>query len=196
MHAHHCTICAEKDATIAQLNEENAALRWEDELHMLNRAGLKHAIRTLNPDTTYTIVFADIDRLKVLNSATCNHIQTNRYLRAGLAVRAGEIAGQFLGDEFLFLIDEHGPSGDRRYHDSASAFVARIARQLAGQPLTISERYALAAAQQCHVSEAKLSATFATQSGVTAAQVLAAVEQLSCQVLAQKAERDLAVRVV
>lgn len=166
-------------------------LTYNESLGMLTPAGLAEAIRTLPTDTTYTVVFADIDRLKILNSVTGNHMQTNRYLRAGLAVRDGEIAGQLLGDEMVFIIAEHS----RNEEISPDAFVARIARQLAGQPLTISERYALAAAQQCHVSQAKLSATFAAHSGVTAGQVHSVIERLSCDVLAAKAARDERVKV-
>lgn len=187
--AHHsCPDCQAKDALIRQL-------QWNEGLGMLNSAGLQQALQTLDPHATYTVVFADIDRLKTLNSATGNHMRTNRYLRAGLAVRDGEIAGQLLGDEIVFIIGEHSAPGGRRKRDGADAFIARIARQLAGQPLTISERYALAAAQGCHVSQAKLSATFAAQSGVSAGQVPHVIEALSCQVLALKAERDARVQV-
>lgn len=171
---------------IAELRATIARLQYNESLGMLTAAGLAEAIRTLPNDTTYTVVFADIDRLKILNSVTRNHLQTNRYLAAGLAVRYGEIAGQLLGDEFVFILDDQA----RDTETDPDAFVARIARQLAGQPLTISERYALAAAQKCHVSEARLSATFATMSNVSAAQVEGAIERLSCQVLAMKARRD------
>src|SRR5207244_5192372 len=139
-------------------------------LGKLNNAGIREAILQL-PEGHYTVVFADIDRLKALNSATGSHCKTNRYLAACLAVRHGEIAGQLYGDEIVYILDENS-----RYEDAhPDAFVARIARQLAGQPLTISERYVLAAAQGCHVSEARLSATFAVRSGVMAGAVLDAV---------------------
>jgi GGDEF domain-containing protein len=187
MHTHStttCTDCQAKDALIAQL-------RWNDGLGMLNQAGLAEAIRTLNPSTTYTVVFADIDRLKTLNSVTANHLRTNRYLRDGLAVREGELAGQLLGDEVVFILSEHS----RNEESHPDAFVARIARQLAGQPLLQSERYALAASQHCHVSDAKLSATFATETGVSAGQVYAAIERLSGDVLKLKAQRDARVKV-
>jgi GGDEF domain-containing protein len=173
-----CRECQDKDALIERL-------RWNEGLGMLTPAGLAEAIRTLPSTTTYTVVFADIDNLKTINSATGNHIQTNRYLRAGLARRHGEIVGQLLGDEFLYIQDEQY----RRDDDDPETFVAFIARQLAGQPLIQSERYALAAAQHCHVSEAKLSATFATRSGLTAAQVPGMIEVLSVEVLALKGAR-------
>jgi GGDEF domain-containing protein len=185
-------LIAELRAEIALTRATIARLQYNESLGMLNAAGLAEAIRTLDPNTTYTVVFADIDRLKVLNNVTRNHLQTNRYLAAGLAVRYGEVAGQLLGDEFVFILDDQA----RNTETSPDGFVARIARQLAGQPLTISERYALAAAQRCHVSEARLSATFATQSGVSARQVEGAIEALSCQVLAMKSERDQKVRMV
>jgi GGDEF domain-containing protein len=165
-------------------------LRWNPSLNMLNQAGLMEAIRTL-PAGRYTVVYCDIDRLKTLNSATGNHFQTNRYLADGLAVRVGELAGQLFGDEFCFILNE-ASRGDAVQPD---AFIARITRQLAGQPLLQSERYALAAAQGCHVSEATLTATFAAQSDVTPGQVLRVIEQLSRDVLSLKAERDAAVRV-
>lgn len=175
-------------ALLLLIQEKQALIRrlsYNDSLKMLTPAGLSEAIRTL-PYGVYTVVFADIDRLKVLNGVIGNHFQTNRYLAAGLAVRKSEIAGQLFGDEFVFLLDERS----RNQATDPAAFVARIARQLAGQPLTISERYALAAAQHCPVAQAKLSATFATQSGVAADGVIAAIEQLSCQVLAMKKVRD------
>lgn len=162
-------------------------LRWNPALNLLRAAGLDDAIATLSTDTTYTIILADIDRLKIINSATGNHLQTDRYLRAGLAVRHGEIAGQLhdCGDEICFVLDDQA----RDTETDPDAFVARISRQLAGQPLTISERYLLAAAQGCHVSEAKLSATFATMPGVRAHDVWSAIEALSREVLAKKAAR-------
>lgn len=161
-------------------------LSYNDSLKMLTPAGLNEAIRTLPNTTTYTVVVCDIDRLKNINEATGNHFRTNRYLAAGLRVRYGELAGQLFGDEFGFFLDDQA----RDTETNPDAFVARIARQLAGQPLTISERYALAAAQRCPVAQARLSATFATMSGVAADGVPAAIEALSCQVLAMKAKRD------
>jgi GGDEF domain-containing protein len=185
-------LIAELRAEIAATRATIARLQYNESLGMLTAAGLADAIRTLDPNTTYTVVFCDIDRLKTLNNVTRNHLQTNRYLAAGLVVRYGEIAGQLLGDEFVFILDDQA----RDTETDPDGFVDRIARQLAGQPLTISELYALAAAQRCHVSEARLSATFATQSNVSACQVEAAIEQLSCQVLAMKSERDQKVRMV
>lgn len=181
-----CPDCQAKDATILRL-------RWNPALNLLRAAGLDDAIATLSTDTTYTIILADIDRLKTINSATGNHVQTDRYLRAGLAVRYGEIAGQLhdCGDEICFVLDDQA----RDTETDPNAFVARISRQLAGQPLTISERYLLAAAQGVHVSEAKLSATFAAQSGVHAGDVWSAVEALSCEVLSLKAQHDQKVSV-
>ncbi len=171
--------------TIEELYATIRRLRWNDELGMLNSAGLHEAIRQL-PTGQYTVVFADIDRLKTLNSATGSHCKTNRYLAAGLAVRSGEIAGQLYGDEIVFILDENSRDEQADPH----AFVARIAHQLAGQTLTISERYALAAAQGCHVSDAKLSATFATQSSVAVHEIPEAIEALSSEVLLMKKERD------
>ena len=180
------------DEWIALLAEQQALIKrlsWHTTLNMLTSAGLHEAIRTL-PEGRYTIVFADIDRLRDINRVTGNHLRSNRYLAAGLKVRDGEIAGQLLGDEFIFILAENGPSGRRRRGHSANAFVARIARQLAGQPLLQSERYALAAAHGCHVSQARLSATFSTMSGVRAHDVMQAIEWLSGDVLRLKAERD------
>lgn len=176
--------CPETAALIRRLS-------WNATLDMYNQAGLMEAIRAL-PAGSYTVIYCDIDRLKTLNSVTGSHFQTNRYLADGLNVREGELVGQMFGDEFVFILDERS----RGEAPNADAFIARIVRQLAGQPLTISERYALAAVQGCHVSEARLSATFATQSGVSAGQVLHVLEQLSCDVLSQKAQRDAAVRVI
>ena len=179
MHTAHAT------TTIEELHATIRRLRWNTELNMLNSAGLHEAIRQL-PAGHYTVIFADIDRLKTINSATGSHCKTNRYLRAGLAVRDGEIAGQLYGDEIIFILNENSRAGETDAH----AFVARITRQLASQPLTISERYMLAAALGVHVSHAKLSATFATQSNVAAHEILSTVEQLSSDVLLMKSRRD------
>ena len=178
---HCCPDCQAKDETIRML-------RWNPTLNMLRAAGFDEAIRRLPDTTTYTVVICDIDRLHAINSATGSYDQTDRYLAAGFAVRHGEFAGQLHDkcDEIGFVINEQA----RDTETDPDAFVARIARQLAGQPLTISERYALAAAQRCHVSEARLSATFATQSGLTAAQVPGVIEVLSKEVLDMKNARN------
>jgi len=176
-----CPNCQTKDATIRRLS-------WNSALDMYRAPGLEDAIATLPDTTTYTVIVCDIDRMKAINTATGNHMQTDRYLAAGLKVRQGEIAGQLhdKGDEFCFILDEQS-----RHEDAdPDAFVARIGRQLAGQPLTISERYRLAAAQGCHVSQARLSATFAVRSGVAADGIREAIEQCSSDVLLMKAERD------
>lgn len=172
----------------AELRATIQTLRWNPVLKMYRAAGLDEAIRTLPTDATYTVVLCDIDRLKTINAVTGNHMQTDRYLRAGLKVRAGEIAGQLhdQGDEIAFILHDHSQGKTT----NPAAFVARIARQLAGQPLTIGERCALAAAQHVPIDAARLSATFATLNGVAADGVPAAIEALSCQVLALKAQRD------
>jgi GGDEF domain-containing protein len=199
MHIHSTTTCPDCQAK----DEKIRRLSWSPALQMYRAAGLEDAIANLDPTKTYMVALCDIDRMKAINSATNNHVQTDRYLAAGLAVREGEIAGQMhdKGDEFVFIVDEHSlehsapADPERRHINSAESFVDRIARQLAGQPLLQSERYALAAAQHCHVSDAKLSATFATETGVSAGQVYAAIERLSSGVLKLKAERDSRVKV-
>ena len=163
----HCPICHTLEARIA-------ALAWNDELGMYNRAGLMDAIERLAPGV-YTVVFCDIDRLKAINTATGSHVQSNRYLRDGLRVRAGEIAGQLYGDEIVFIL-----KGDA----DAQAFIGRIARQLAQQRLTTAEQRALLLAS----GQAHLSATFASRTA-TAATIRQAIEACSVDVLAQKARR-------
>lgn len=150
------------------------SLIWNDSLSMLNKAGLHDEIDHL-PKGTYTVVFADINRLKTINTITGSHIQSNRYLRDGLRVRRGEIAGQFLGDEFVFVLPEIA---------DAAAFCARLTRQLADQPLSQSERYAL---EMIDGPGARLSATFDWE---VTSDVWQAVERLSVSVLAKKAQRD------
>src|SRR3972149_5353981 len=115
--ATYCSTCDSKDAEIARL-------RGTASLDMYNQAGGLAAIAAL-PTGTYAVVFCDIDRLKAINAATGNQLQTNRYLRAGLRVRHGEIAMQLFGDEFVFVLQ----------CDDVSAFVRRLQRQLAAQPL-------------------------------------------------------------
>ena len=171
--------------TIEELEATISRLRWDTSFGMLNPAGLHEAIRQL-PEGQYTVIFADVDHMKHINSATGSHCKTDRYLTAGLKVREGEIAGRIHGDEIIYILDEQSRGEDADPH----AFVARIARQLAGQPLTISEKYILAAAQGVHVSQAKLSATFACASSVAAHEILSTIETLSSDVLLMKSRRD------
>ena len=159
---------------IRQQDHRIQSLIWNDDLGMLNKAGLHDAICCLEAGE-YTIVFADINRLKHINSVTGNHTITNRYLRDGLRVRRNEIAGQYLGDEFVFVL-----SADA----DAVGFCARIGRQLAEQPLSHAERTAL---EMIDGIGARLSATFAFE---RTGDVWAAVERLSVEVLNQKARRD------
>jgi GGDEF domain-containing protein len=189
MHTHPTTTCP----NCQSLEQRLQAALWSPMLNMPNQAGLFDKIAQLDPSITYTVVFIDIDYLKRINTVTGGHFSTNRYLADGLKVRAGEFIAQFLGDEFVALMgDRHYPphAKERRHTHVPDVFVARIARQLAGQPLTISERYALAAAQGVPVEQARLSAAFATASGVSAGQVIRTIEQLSRDVLQLKAQRD------
>ena len=168
--AHLTTTCTHCRA----LTERIAALAWNDELSMYNRAGLMDAIESLAPGV-YTVVFCDIDRLKAINTATGSHVQSNRYLRDGLRVRTGEIAGQLYGDEIVFIL---AGTAD------ALAFIGRISRQLAQQRLTTAEQRALLLAS----GQTHLSATFASRTA-TAATIRQAIEACSVDVLAQKARR-------
>ena len=171
----HCTRTPEEMITLIRQQEQRiACLIWSDDLAMLNQAGLRDAIAALDPEL-YTVVFCDINRLKQINSATGSHDTTNRYLRDGLRIRRGELAGQLFGDEFLFILPEAA---------DAAGFCARLTRQLASQPLSQSERMALEAFDG---PNARLSATFAWE---VTSDVWAAVERLSREVLAQKAARD------
>jgi GGDEF domain-containing protein len=148
-------------------------MRWNVDLGMLSRAGLDDAIDRL-PPALYTVVFCDIDRLKAINSATRSHFQTNRYLRVGLEVRSGEIAGQLLGDEIVFILAAGA---------DVAAFVRRIRRQLRAQPLTQEERRRLIIAG----GDGRLSATFAYRERVSA--IWPAIEACSVDVLTQKEQR-------
>lgn len=171
-----CTNCQAMVVENARLTTELDAARWNPLLNMYNLAGGLAAIAALPPGL-YAVVFADIDKLKALNGATGNHLQTNRYLAAGLKVRKGEIAFQFLGDEFVFILHQARRRGDLR------GFTGRITRQLARQPLTEAER--------AELNGAPLSATFAWQAGVPKVEILATIEQLSKSVLAQKKARGV-----
>ncbi len=161
-------------ALICEQRQRIESLLWNDDLGMLNNAGIRDAINRLDPGI-YTVVLADINRLKTINSITGNHAQTNRYLRDGLRVRCGEVAGQLYGDEILFVLPSHA---------DAAGFCARITRQLAQQPLTHAERSAL---ELIDGIGATLSATFACE---RTEDVWQAVERLSANVLTQKAKRD------
>ena len=169
-----CGTCQAMVAEVERLRTELDTARWNPLLEMHNLAGGLAAIAAL-PHGRYAVVFCDIDRLKALNSATGNHMQTNRYLAAGLKVRQGEIAFQFLGDEIVFILTDQ-----RGYADPAS-FVERITAQLAAQPLTEEERRA--------IDGATLSATFAWRADVAKHAILAMIERMSVEVLARKAAR-------
>ena len=174
--AHDCDTCQALEQEIVRLRAELDTARWNPLLDMYNLAGGLAAIAAL-PVGRYAVVFCDIDRLKTLNSATGNHVQTNRYLSAGLKVRAGEIAFQFLGDEIAFILTDQRGVADPR------AFAERIAAQLAAQPLTEQER--------AMIDSAALSATFDWCAGVSRTEILACLEQLSIAVLAQKRARGV-----
>lgn len=157
-------------ATIARIN-------WNPTLRMYRASGLTAAIEALPSTTTYTVVVCDINDMHGLNNATGSWDQTDAYLATGLAVRYGEIAGQLhqKGDEYGFVLDDHTRDHTRDLaddHDTdPDGFVGRIALQLASQPIPMS-------------------ATFATESGVSASDVWSAVERLSREVLSMKKERD------
>jgi GGDEF domain-containing protein len=170
----HSIRIAELEMIIREKDAKIASLVWNDQLCMLNAAGLHDAIGALQSGV-YTVVFCDINRLKMMNQITGSHIQTNRYLRDGLRVRSGELAGQFAGDEFVFIL----PVGA-----NAAAFCARLGRQLASQPLSQAERCAL---ELIDGPGARLGATFAWNES---ADVWASVEALSRAVLEAKARRD------
>lgn len=169
-----CTACQAMEQESRRLRAEIARLEWDETIAMYNAAGGYRAIDAL-PDGEYALVFCDIDYLKTINGATGNHVQTNRYLAEGLRVRAGEIAIRLMGDEFLFVL-----GSSRGYADPAS-FAARLAHQLAAQPLTDRERSRL--------PSGVLSATFAWRAGVARRDIRAAIELLSADVLAQKESR-------
>ena len=174
---HNFNICATCQAMVAEngrLRVEITRLEWDETIGMLNAAGGFRAINAL-PDGRYALVFCDIDYLKQINSATGNHMQTNRYLMSGLRVRRGEIAIRLMGDEFLFILTD-----GRGYADPVG-FVERLTHQLAEQPLTAAERAGLPGGA--------LSATFAWRASVKRADIRAAIERLSAAVLAQKAAR-------
>lgn len=174
MHTHSTRTTTELLELIVAQERRIESLIWNDELSMYNQAGIRDAISRLIPGT-YTVIFCDINRLKQINSVTQSHVQTNRYLRDGMRVRHGEIAGQLYGDEFLFVLPAHA---------DAAAFCTRITRQLAQQPLSQSERSAL---EMIDGLGARLSATFAYEQ---TEDIRRSIERLSADVLAQKAKRN------
>jgi GGDEF domain-containing protein len=152
-------------------------------LNMWNHHGARLALILLSIPMrlvgSYTLVFADINRLKQLNSACGDHFITNRMLYNGLRVRRSEFAWRIWGDEFGFLIRGNG-----------HAFAARVARQLAEQPLTDAQRRALADVEGCDPAAVKMSATFSIYANVK--DVWGALGACSADVLARKAARDMA----
>lgn len=169
-----CPDCRSKDDTIARLSAQITRDSWNPTLKMYRASGLHAAIERLPNTTTYTVVICDINDMHGINGATGSWDQTDVYLANGMAVRAGEIAGQLhqKGDEFCFILDDQA----RDHETDPYGFVGRITCQLASQPIPIT-------------------ATFATMNGVTAAQVMRTIEKLSCEVLSLKAQRDERVRV-
>lgn len=151
-------------------------LCYDPSLGMLNRNGGRLLILLLAwPCLVFgaTFVFADVNRLKLINKVTGNHFLTNALLKNGFRVRWNEFAWQIFGDEFGFIIWGDG-----------HAFVARLARQLAAQPLTDAQRRVLLEVDGID----HLSATFAIASGIR--HIGRALARSSAHVLAQKAERD------
>jgi hypothetical protein len=154
-------------------------LCYDPSLGMLNRSGGRLLIVLLAPICLLfgaTLVFADVNRLKKINEATGNHMLTNALLRGGFRVRFGEFAWQVFGDEMAFVIWGDG-----------AAFVRRLTRQLAAQPLTLTQRAVLAEADGVPIERARLSATFAV---VQTRNIWKALGMASTDVLAQKARRD------
>jgi GGDEF domain-containing protein len=145
-------------------------------LDMLNQAGFLHAIDAL-PDRLYTLVFCDVDKMKAINTATGCHQKTDAYLRAGFRVRAGEVAGQIHGDELAFILDEPA---------DAMGFERRIRAQLRAVRLGVEERRKLLTAG----TNPYISATFAHKRALRPAEMRAALDELSIDVLTQKARRD------
>ena len=99
--------------TIEELEATISRLRWDTSFGMLNPAGLHEAIRQL-PEGQYTVIFADVDHMKHINSATGSHCKTDRYLTAGLKVREGEIAGRIHGDDHDVCVRPPRSLGPRR----------------------------------------------------------------------------------
>jgi hypothetical protein len=153
-------------------------LCYDSSLGMFNRSGGRLLVIVLAlPCLLFgaTLVFADVNRLKRINEATGDHLLTNSLLRGGFRVRFGEWAWQIYGDEMGFIIWGDG-----------TAFVARLSRQLAAQPLTEVQRRVLIDADGVD----HLSATFSIVTNVR--NIGRALSQGSRDVLAQKAQRDAA----
>ena len=167
-----------RDQRIRDLEAENARLRHNEYLSMLNSAGLMHAIDHL-PEARYVLVFADVDKMKAINTATGGHGTTDRHLAAGLQVRDTEIAGQLRGDEIVFILDED---------TNAPAFIARIGAQLRRQRLDPAARRSLLLA----TGRPHITVTAAWRAGVLPSEMRAVLDELSVEVLALKQARDSA----
>jgi len=162
--------------TNARLHALVRSMGRNEFLGMLNQAGFMHAIDAL-PDGLYTLVFCDVNKMKAINTATGCHQKTDAYLRAGFQVRGGEIAGQIHGDELAFILEEPAdPVG----------FERRIGRQLRDVRLGTEERRALLPAG----TRPYITAMFAHKRGVRPCEMRAALDELSIDVLSQKARRD------
>lgn len=151
-------------------------LCYDPGLGMLNRSGGRLlALILALPCLLFgaTLVFADVNRLKKINEATGDHLLTNELLKNGFRVRVGEWAWQIFGDEFGFLIWGDG-----------AAFVLRLERQLAAQPLTKAQRLVLIDADGVDCLSATFSAPIRTRS------IERALARGSRDVLAQKSIRD------
>jgi len=166
----------DRDQRIRALEAENARLRHNTYLQMLNSAGLLHAIDHL-PAGRYVLVFADVDQMKAINTATGSHDATDRHLAAGLKVRDNELAGQLRGDEIAFILEEA---------TNAPAFIARIGAQLRRQRLDPAARRSLLLA----TGRPHITVTAAWRAGVCPREMRAVLDELSIEVLAMKAARD------
>jgi GGDEF domain-containing protein len=160
-----------------RLRQVNEKMRWNPFLGMLNQAGFMHAIDGLNPNNLYTLLFCDVNKMKALNTATGCHQKTDAYLRAGFQVRTGEIAGQIHGDELAFVLEEPA---------NAAGFVQRLRNQLRSVRLGNEERRALVNAG----ARPYITAMFSFKRGLRPCEMRAALDELSGDVLSQKARRD------
>lgn len=157
-----------------------AFLCYDPSLGMFNRSGGRLLTIILAvPCMLFgaTLIFADVNRLKKINEATGNHLLTNKLLKGGFRVRRGEFAWQIYGDELGFL-----------FWGDGELVKARLARQLAAQPLTLAQRRVIADADGVCMGRACLSATFAIVTDVR--HIGRALSSGSADVLKQKAERD------
>jgi len=98
---------------IAQLQEENAELSWNDDYGCYTRQGFKKLVWPSIAEKAKWIIFFDIDGMRELNDLY-KHAGVNARIKKSLTVRTSDYkAGQrYSGDEFMVVVTNDPERGE------------------------------------------------------------------------------------